>query len=62
MNLVGNALTDNAIQFLYISYDIYVALVSLVACLRPCNIDFHNETFFLISSETNSFCKLNAEK
>ena len=28
------------IFFLYISYDIYVALVSLVASLGPCNIDF----------------------
>ena len=37
-------------KFLYISYDIYVALVSLVACLRPCNINFHNETLNCFSS------------
>ena len=43
-------MNDNAIQFLYISYDIYVALVSLVACLGPCNIDFHNGTLVCFSS------------
>ena len=48
--LIENALNGNAIQFLYISYDIYVALVSLVACLGPCNIDFHNETLICFSS------------
>ena len=37
-------------NYLYISYDIYVALVSLVASLGPCNIDFHNETLNCISS------------
>ena len=48
--LIENVLNDNAIQFLYISYDIYVALVSLVACLGPCNIDFHNGTLVCFSS------------
>ena len=47
---IGNALNDNAIHFLYISYNIYVALVSLVACLGTCNIDFHNETLVCFSS------------
>ena len=49
--LIVNALNDNAITlFLLISYDIYVAFVSLVACLGPCNIDFHNETLICFSS------------
>ena len=33
--------------FIYISYDIYVDLVSLVACLVPSNIDFQLWWFFL---------------
>ena len=38
-------------MFIYISYDIYVfALVSLVECLRPSSIDFHNEALNCFSS------------
>ena len=35
--------------FLYISHDIYVDLVSLVACLGPCNIDFCGGSFCFMS-------------
>ena len=37
-------------QYKFYVYDIYVALVSLVACLRPSNIDFHNEALNCFSS------------
>ena len=46
--------------YIYISYDIYVALVSLVACLGPSNTDFHNEALnFFSSSQINANCLKN---
>ena len=51
MNLLGmHCLTMQCNLYIYISYDIYVALFSLVACLGPSNIDFLNEALNCFSS------------
>ena len=51
MNLLGmHCLTMQYNLYTYISYDIYVALVSLVACLGPSNNDFHDEALNCFSS------------